>query len=363
MRILIAPDSFKGSLTSIQAAAAIAAGIRSVRPDVEIITVPLADGGEGTRDVPHTLYGGEIDGETLYFEDEGRYCALIESAALIGLTVPSMQGDVFERGSAALGKALRVVLHAGVQDIRITLGGTATVDGGLGFLMALGCRVLDCEGESVSTDLNGLMQARKIETAGLSELLNGASITILLDVQNPLCGMYGAVYMYGAQKGLKNAQMSSVEAAMRQWALLCEQEFALCVQSSSGAGAAGGMGFALQLLGNRCDVSAVSGAEQVMRASRFDQLVKTVDWVITGEGRSDDQTLNGKLPLMVAENAKKAGVSTALIAGEIDDEQALRGYFDSMINAKPDGVSAAQAMQDAEYYVIEAAKRWARCVL
>jgi len=257
---------------------------------VETITVPMADGGEGTRDLLQSLYGGEVHDDILFFESDGCRCALIESAALLGLTLPSMQGDLFERGSTALGKALCTVLYAGVQDIRIALGGSAAVDGGLGLLMALGCRVLDRDGVPVSADLHGLMQARTIDVDGLDKRLDGVSITLLLDVQNPLCGKSGAVCMYGAQKGLKATQISSVEAAMRRWGALCEQAFGIPVQRSSGAGAAGGIGFALQLLGGRCDVKAVSGAEEVMRASRFDQLVKTVDWVVTGEGRSDYQT-------------------------------------------------------------------------
>ncbi|MDQ6999055.1 MAG: glycerate kinase [Mariprofundus sp.] len=361
MRILIAPDSFKGSLTSSQAAAAMEAGITSVRPDVEIITMPLADGGEGTRDIFQNLYGGVVTHDILFFDDHGRSSALIECATLIGLNLPSMQkNNVFERGSSPLGRSLLTALQSGVLDVRIALGGSATVDGGLGLLMALGCRVLDADGLPVSADLNGLMQARSIETGGLKALLKDVLITILSDVQNPLCGQDGTVCMYGAQKGIKTAQISSVDAAMRQWGALCEKVLGLSVHESAGAGAAGGIGFAIQLLGNFCDVKRVSGAEQVMCASHFDQLVNTVDWVLTGEGRSDAQTLQGKLPFMVAQQANKAGVPSVLIAGKISDDQTLQDYFTQMISATPEGVSIAQAMPRAEAYLEDAAARWAK---
>ncbi|RLL55926.1 glycerate kinase [Mariprofundus sp. EBB-1] len=361
MRILIAPDAFKGTLTSRQAAAAMAAGIASVRPDVEIITMPLADGGEGTRDIFQNLYGGVVAHDILFFDDHGRSSVLIECATLIGLNLPSMQKiNVFERGSSALGRSLLTALQSGVLDVRVALGGSATVDGGLGLLMALGCRVLDGDGLPVSADLNGLMQARSIEAGGLSALFKDVSITILSDVQNPLCGHDGAVCVYGAQKGIKAAQLSSVEAAMRQWGALCEKVFGLSVHESAGAGAAGGIGFAIQLLGKCCNVKRVSGAEQVMCASHFDQLVHTVDWVVTGEGRSDAQTLHGKLPFMVAQQANKAGVPTVLIAGEILDKQALQDYFAEMISATPEGVSIAQAMPRAEAYLADAAAHWAQ---
>jgi len=331
---------------------------------MEIITMPLADGGEGTRDIFQNLYGGVVAHDILFFEDHGQSSALIECAKLIGLNLPSMQRiNVFERGSSALGKGMLTALQAGVLEVRVALGGSATVDGGLGLLMALGCRVLDGDGLPVSADLNGLMQARSIETGGLSALLKDVSITILSDVQNPLCGQDGAVCMYGAQKGIKAAQLSSVEAAMRQWGALCEKAFGLSVHESAGAGAAGGIGFAILLLGKLCNVKSVSGAEQVMCASHFDQLVNTVDWVVTGEGRSDAQTLQGKLPFMVVQQANKAGVPTVLIAGEIADDQALLDYFTQMSSATPEGVSIAQAMARAETYLEDAAARWVKEVL
>jgi len=359
MRILIAPDSFKGSLTSLEAAAAIAKGIGSVIPDVDMINMPLADGGEGTLTVMRGVCGGDVRDDVLYYVDDGTVCALIESARCIGLILPMMQDDVFERGSEPLGEALRGVLDAGIQDIRIALGGTATVDGGLGLLMALGCRVLDGDDAPVTANLNGLIRARRIDITGLDQRLNDVSITLLSDVQNPLCGDDGAVHVYAAQKGITSARLSAVEAAMQHWGNMCEQAFENNPATRPASGAAGGVGFALQLLGAK----VVSGAGYMMQATGFNRIVSTADWVVTGEGRSDAQTLHGKLPWMVAQQAHQSGVSVALISGDIVDEQALTNHFDGMVSAMPAHLSVAEAMQQAEHYLTQSAARWASEVL
>jgi len=355
MRILIAPDAFKGSLTSTEAAVAMASGIRAGVPDAGIITMPLADGGEGTLDVLHIQYGGEVRDDILYFNDSGIPCGLIESARLIGLTLPNIQADVFERGSEKLGRALLAVLDAGIRDIRIALGGSATVDGGLGFLAALGCQILDRDGECVSPDLNGMMQTDRINMGGMDQRLNDASITVLCDIQNPLCGSRGAVYLYGPQKGIQYGRLSGVEAAMQHWAGVCEQAFGVSVINDAGTGAAGGLGFALRLLG----AQIVSGAEYIMQACGFGQAIETVDWGVTGEGRSDVQTLDGKLPMKVAQVARKAGVTVALISGDVVDRQSLENYFDCIVSARTGDMSVSESIARAKACLVAAVGRWA----
>lgn len=355
MRILIAPDAFKGSLTSGEAADAMASGIRLAMPDAEIITMPLADGGEGTLDVLHSQCGGDVLNGILYFNDHGVPGSLIESARLIGLNLPDMQADPFERGSAKLGLALLSALDAGVRDIRIALGGSATVDGGLGLLGALGCRVLNQRGEVVSADLNGMMQVEQVDTGGIDPRLKDTRMIILCDVQNPLCGSYGAVYMYGAQKGIQDNKLTAVEAAMRRWARVCEQAFGISVMQRAGAGAAGGLGFALQLPG----AEVVSGAEYVMAACDFDRVVQTVDWVVSGEGKSDAQTLQGKLPIIVAAKAHAYGVKTALISGLVESVEIMEKEFDAVHCACPCGFSVHQAMANAGPLLQQAAAKWA----
>jgi len=355
MRILIAPDAFKGTLTAIEAAEAMAAGIRFSRPEAEIVSMPLADGGEGTLDVLHARRGGKVQNNILYFDDHGDPCGLIESARLIGLTLPDMQYDVFARGSGRLGLAMLAGLDAGACDIRIALGGSATADGGLGLLVALGCRVLNDLGEPVSPDLSGMMQAQKIDTGRIDPRLKHIQMTILCDVQNPLCGNQGAVYLYGPQKGLQINRLSEIEAAMWRWGCLCEQTFGVSVMHDVGAGAAGGLGFALKLLG----AQTVSGAEYVMAACDFDQVLKTVDWVVTGEGKSDAQTVHGKLPIIVAAKARRHGVKTALISGVIEQADVMKKAFDAVHCSCPAGLAVNKAMCNAEPLLQQAAAEWA----
>lgn len=359
MRILVAPDSFKGSLTSFEAAEAMVAGIKLVMPDVEIISMPLADGGEGTLDVLHLVYGGDVEDGMLHFSDGGVSCTLIESAGLIGLTLPEMRSDVFDRGSAKLGQTVLAALGAGVQDIRIALGGSATVDGGLGFLAALGCRVLNHAGEPVSSDLNGMMQTEQIDAGGIDQRLKRVRVSVLCDVQNPLCGSQGAVHLYGPQKGIPENRLKEVEAAMRRWAGLCEQAFGVSVACDAGAAAAGGLGFALKLLG----AQAVSGAEYVMHACGFDQMVKTVDWVLTGEGKSDAQTLYGKLPAIVAAQARNHGAKTALISGMVEQAEMMKNTFDAICFTSPAGFPVHKAMANARSCLLRTTAQWADSLL
>jgi len=355
MRILLAPDAFKGSLTAVEAAKAMAAGILSSMPDAEIVSMPLADGGEGTMDVLHAQCGGDVRNDILYFKDHGAPCCLIESARLIGLNLPDMQVDIFERGSAKLGMAVLSALDAGAQDIRIALGGSATVDGGLGLLVALGCRVLNHAGAPVSHDLNGMMDAEQIDASNIDPSFRRVRVTILSDVKNPLCGSRGAVHIYGPQKGIHGNRLAEVESAMQRWGELCQRAFGISAMQNVGAGAAGGLGFALKLLG----AQTVSGAEYVMQACGLDQLIQTVDWVVTGEGKSDAQTLHGKLPVVVAAKARQHGVKTALIAGAVIQPDRLQAVFDVVRPCRPSGISVQQAMINARPLLQQAAARWA----
>jgi len=166
------------------------------------------------------------------------------------------------------------------------------------------------------------------------------------------------VYGYGKQKGIQPEQMPGVDRAMSYWAGLCESAFASPAKHMAGAGAAGGLGFALTLLGG----SIVSGADYLMTAAGIEQVLATVDWVITGEGRSDAQTLDGKLPCKIAQAARSAGVSVALISGDITDQGLFSDLFDAMVVARPDGVSQTEAMSQAAGYVSTAAEEWARSV-
>jgi len=359
MRIVIAPDAFKGSLSACEAADAMAAGIHSVLPQAELLQMPLADGGEGTLAVLRRVCGGRMHRRMLQAEDRKGRFALIESARLIGIGQPGLPEELFDRGSMRLGQAMIAALDAGLRDIRIALGGTGCVDGGAGLLTALGCRLLDRHGLAVLPDLRGMMEACRIDADGLDARLWDARLTVLCDVDAPLAGPTGAVCLFAPQKGLKAEQVAPVEQAMLRWADLCEQAFAVRCRHACGAGAAGGIGFALMLLG----ATVESGAAYVMRACGFERQLRDADWVVTGEGRSDAQTLRGKLPARVAEAAAQRGVPTALISGDLDAAAIVPGrLFDAALAARPPGCPLAQAKADALSLLRRAAAAWAASV-
>lgn len=301
--IVIAPDSFKGTLTAAQAAAAMTDGIHAVLPDAEIIACPLADGGEGTAEVLAPYLAESV--------------CLIESARLLGLNLPEMQAlHVMQRGSWPLGLAMRKGLDAGLREFVIGLGGSATNDGGLGMLMALGMQAFDAQGRTVAPNLAGLLSVQRVDMSTLAPELAQSRLTILVDVDSPLCGSDGATAVYGPQKGISGEDIQAVDDAMARFARLCGQ---CCrgepLMDMPGAGAAGGLGFALIML---LDGEVVSGAGYVMAKSGFSRKLAAADWVISGEGRSDAQTLQGKLPYQVLKTAKAAGCRTALISGSLD---------------------------------------------
>jgi len=385
MNYLIAPDSFKGTLTSKEAAEAMAEGIRDQNPDAGIRLLPMADGGEGTLDVleaalreqgvrrlgfagpvhsyhPHAEY-------LLYREeaerpDESRaeeWIAVIESAQFIGLGL--IQGmDIMQRSSAALGDALREIRDTGIRHIVIALGGSGCNDGGLGMLAALGMRVHDSHGKTVSSDLNGLLQLHSLDISAMLPTLKDTCIDVLCDVDAPLAGKSGASRMYGPQKGLDTAQCVEADEAMRYYAGICEGCFSVQAQQRPGSGAAGGIGFALSLLGGHLQ----SGAEYIMQLSDVRRALPWADWLVTGEGASDAQTLQGKIPLRLAREARWAGKKVALISGSVEAQQMeigegsedrLARYFDRMIAVCGDADMPEVDMYDARHALRMAAAK------
>jgi len=306
VRIVVAPDAFKGTLSAGEAAAAMAEGIREILPDAEVIELPLADGGEGTAEILASYLPDGV--------------CLIESAQLIGLHKPWMQAlDVMQRGSATLGRAILTGLNEGKRDFVIALGGSATNDGGLGMLMALGLHALDTLGEPVEPNLAGLLSLASIDISGLDPRLNDCRITVLSDVLSPLCGNSGATAVYGPQKGVNTDEVGRIDVALAVFADLCAEAFGSDPRDQAGAGAAGGLGFALMLLGGE----AVSGAGFVIEACGFTDAIADADWVITGEGCSDMQTLAGKLPLIVARLARQHDKRVAILSGMVDSSAGL----------------------------------------
>ena len=342
-RIIVAPDSFKGSLTAKQVAQIISTQLRKRLPDSEIIEIPLADGGEGTKAILAPFTPDTV--------------CLIETAQLIGLNLPEMSSThVMQRGSDRLGRVIVAGLDVGKRDFVIALGGSATNDCGLGMLMALGMRAFDEDGVIVDSNLCGLLTVKSIDISALDPRLAESRLTVLTDVISPLAGENGATAIYGPQKGVQTDDLDRVDRVINDFAGLCGDAFGFSCASQEGAGAAGGLGFALILL----DGKVVSGAKYVMDKTGFHHALNNADWVITGEGCSDAQTLQGKLPLKVAQAARSAGAKVALVSGSLDQGilLELENEFDLLISAKHGGISVDQALQQAEELLKQATERF-----
>ena len=322
--VVLAPDSFKGSLSAADAAAAIAIGLRRVWPAAEVRLCPLADGGEGTLDavlaaggrrrsarvsgaagMPVDAAYGLIDQDT----------AVIESAQVVGLTDARATAHPVEtRSTRGLGELLRLLLDAGAKHILVGLGGSSTNDGGAGLLAALGLKLFDASARMVEPTPTGLAALSRVDADALEARLAATRITILSDVDNPLCGARGATAIFGPQKGVRPESIATIDARLAHFAALAEAAVGRSVQDLPGAGAAGGLGFALLLLGGE----RRSGAEVVAEVQRLDAALEGADWLITGEGRSDRQTLLGKTPLVAARHAAAKAVPATLLSGAIE---------------------------------------------
>ncbi|MGV9676119.1 glycerate kinase [Nocardia sp. NPDC003482] len=317
VRVVLAPDKFKGSLSGPEVAAALAAGIARVRPDAELRCLPVADGGDGTVDaflaagwdrVTVTAGGptGE-PGEAVYAVRDRT--AVIELAAVVGQArLPGGRPDPLRASTFGLGQVVAHALDRGAREIVLGLGGSASTDGGAGMLRALGLRVLDAAGRELPEGGAALANADRIDRAGLHPALREARFVLASDVDNPLLGKRGAAMVFGAQKGADAEQRATLEAALANWARVVAPETA----DRPGAGAAGGTGFGAMAV---LDAVARPGIRVVLDLIDFQSRIADADLVITGEGSLDEQTLHGKAPLGVSEAARAAGIPVIAVAG------------------------------------------------
>ncbi|RIX59481.1 glycerate kinase [Paenibacillus nanensis] len=374
MRFVIAPDSYKGCLTSAEAGQIMARALREEMPDSEIHIVPMADGGEGTVDALVKAAGGQlvrtqITGplgeltESFFgiIEDSEDSVAVIETAAICGLPmVPEERRNPMLTTTRGLGETIREALNLGIRRFVIGLGGSATNDGGLGMLTALGARFKLKDGsaaEGFGRELGALSEA---SFEGLDSRLSECRIIIACDVTNPLLGELGASYVFGPQKGATPEQVLELDAAMRHYAGLVERQLSKPLRDTPGTGAAGGLGFAFIALG----AQLVPGAQIVEDMTGLGGLIAAADWVFTGEGRSDRQTLYGKLPYHVAQLAKKAGKPVTLISGSLGEgSEELHAHFTgcfSIVRAPSDLEANLEA---AEFNLFECTRSVARLIL
>ena len=367
--VVIAPDSFKGSVSAAAAAAAIATGIRRVWPEAELRLCPMADGGEGTLDAVLSSGGNRASArvagasgapvEAGYGLLDGSRVAVIESAQVVSLTDPTGTAvDIEMRSTFGIGELMLRLLDAGARQFMIGLGGSSTNDGGAGLLAALGIVLTSTDGRGVEPTPAGLATLAAVDASRLDARLAETRITIMSDVTNPLCGSHGATAIFGPQKGLRADRIPTIDARIAHFALLSERAIGRSAQDLPGAGAAGGLGFALQLLGGE----PRSGAEVVAELVGLDAALDGADWLITGEGRSDAQTLQGKTPQVVAHHAAARRIPATLISGGIDASalaelsQAFAGCF-----ALPSGpATLQQCLANAESLLSDRAEQAAR---
>ena len=329
-RIVLAPDSFKGSLSAPQVCAALSAGLVRVLPDAEIRARPMADGGEGTLDAVLSAVGDAgsrrhlkvcgangrpIDVAYGILDSPAGATAVIEAAQVVGITDrDGMSVDVGRRTTRGVGELVVALLDQGVCRFMVGLGGSSTNDGGAGLLVALGVSLRDAAGREVEPGPEGLAKLKHVDASALDPRLAACAITIMSDVNNPLTGEHGATAIFGPQKGVAAAQVHRFDETIAQFAERAELAIGRRAANAPGAGAAGGLGFALQLLGGKFH----SGAAVVADLIGLDAALADADWAITGEGRSDAQTLLRKAPFVVAERARAQSVPVTLISGAID---------------------------------------------
>ena len=330
MNIVISIDSFKGSLSSMQAAEAIATGARRAMADASISVCPLADGGEGTVDALIAALGASretatVSGplgrpvEAVFALTPDKRTAIIEMSAAAGITLVSAdERDPRRATTYGVGELILAALARGARHFIVGIGGSATNDAGLGMLAALGFRFLDEKGKEI-TSFGGADTARvaRILADGVKKEVLEATFSVACDVKNPLCGEKGCSAVYGPQKGANAATVKELDAAISQFATVAEGAFPKADRNAAGAGAAGGLGFAFLGFLN---AALLPGAELVIRECGLEAMVREADIVVTGEGKIDFQSAMGKAPAAVAALAKQYGKPVIAFCGAIDQK-------------------------------------------
>ncbi len=368
MKIIIAPDSFKGSMTSMQASRTIKRAIQEANPLIETVLLPMADGGEGTVDALLWARGGEKvscrvrdplgrEINAVYGWDGSGKIAFIETAAASGLTLLKREElDPEKSTSYGTGQLMRNALDRGARTIILGLGGSATVDAGTGLFQALGVKFFDGNRKEL-TDIGGrLDRISSIDTAQLDPAMAAVKIVVASDVTNPLLGEEGAVRIFGPQKGIAEQQIPIFEERMQRFSEIAAKSTGKDRASEPGSGAAGGIGFLLKTL---LDTEFRNGLELIVETVQMDGLMEEADLILTGEGRIDGQSLFGKVPVGIGRLAKKSGVPVIAFAGSVGD---------GLDKLKMEGISAVipicngpmtldAAMANGESLLYEATKR------
>lgn len=355
LNIVVAPDSFKGSITSREATEVMKQAILDVDASFEVVCKPMADGGEGTLDALFGSTEGERIpmictgplGETIQtsYGILASGTAVIEGAAVAGLVqVPKEKRNPDHTTSFGIGEVILDALDKGCSDIIIGIGGSATNDGGMGMLQALGMKIYDKSDQLLGIFGNDLKNVQRIDVSGLDARLSEMNIQIACDVDNPLCGEKGATVVYGRQKGATSEQVQQYDSALDSYSQKLESILGKSFKYKAGAGAAGGLGFALLAIG----ANLMSGAKLVANATGIAEAIKYADVVITGEGQSDVQTLYGKAPGYVASIANQYQIPVVLLSGSIvGDTEELRKTFSGCFSITAGPITLEECMGSA----------------
>ena len=329
MKVVIAIDSLKGSLSSMEAGMAIKDGILAAKPDAEVIVKPLADGGEGTTDALIEGMNGEridltvtgpmhtpVDAYYGYLKDTNT--AVMEMASAAGITlVPDSEKNPLLATSYGVGEMINDAIQRGCRNFIIGIGGSVTNDGGIGMLKALGVRFLDENGEDAGEGGQALAKVARIDVSGMNPLLKECHIQVACDVNNPLCGENGSTYVYGPQKGVTEDMKKTLDEAMAHFARVTSETLENDYLNTPGAGAAGGLGYAFLAY---TGATLTPGIELILDAVGLEEELSGADVVVTGEGRLDFQTAMGKAPVGVAKLAKKYNAKVIAFAGSVTKE-------------------------------------------
>jgi len=329
MKIVVAPDSFKGSLTAVEVSDAIEQGVREIFPEAEIVKIPMADGGDGTVQCLVNATGGEILRKKVTgpLGDEvlasygilgDKKTAVIEMAEASGLTlVPENKRNPLITTTYGTGQLIKAALDQGCRKMIIGIGGSATNDAGAGMVQALGAKLLDKDGEEIGFGGGELKKAFRIDTKYLDNRLSETKVLIASDVSNPLCGPKGAARVYGPQKGATPEMIRKLDESLAYFAEIIKRDLHRDIKDIPGAGAAGGLGASLIAF---LSAELRPGIEIIIEIVKLEQAIKDADLVITGEGKIDSQTIYGKAPIGVAKIAKKYDIPVIAVAAIIGDD-------------------------------------------
>jgi len=362
LKIVISPDSFKGSLSATEAAQAMAAGIRSLDSSIETLILPVADGGEGTMESLIRATHGKTISVTVSDPlrrsitaeygvlGDGETC-VIEMAKASGLTLLITEElNALRATSFGTGELILDALDKGYRKFIVGLGGSATNDGGTGMLKALGMKFQNYLGEELNDGGGALKELARIDLTQFDRRIAESEFIIASDVDNPFIGHNGATFVFGPQKGATEELVDILDRNLKILADVIECSIGISIHNKEGAGAAGGMGGAFQAF---FPSMMKPGIQVVMEAVDFESRILDADLVLTGEGKSDAQTLSGKAPIGIAKAAKEYNVPVFLISGSVSNEavQELAKYFHSIGSIADENISIENSMENAEHHL------------